>query len=65
MVRSKIPFGKTFYHIENSQSICKANQLTGFYVIQGFTEKHLRADYNIVNKANKSQLNVMFTLKCK
>ena len=40
VVYSEIPFSKNLYHIEAIQLICFANQLTGFYMIQGFTEKY-------------------------
>ena len=46
IVCSAIPFSKNSCHIETSQLICKANQLFGFYMIQVFTERHFRADYN-------------------
>ena len=45
IVRSKIPFCKTSHHIETSQLICFANQLTGFYMTQVFTEGYFRTNY--------------------
>ena len=38
-VCSEIPFSKNSYHIETSQLVCKTTQLTGFYMIQVFTER--------------------------
>ena len=35
------------YHIENSLSICKANQWTGFYMIETSVMKELRTLLNI------------------
>ena len=43
---SDIPFSKTLYHIETSQSICKAIQLNGFYMIRVFTERNFPIDYS-------------------
>ena len=36
----EIPFSQNSYHIETIQLIYFANQLTGFYMIQGFTERY-------------------------
>ena len=44
VVYSEIPFTKNLYHIETIQLICFANQLTGFYMIQGFTEGYFRIE---------------------
>ena len=33
IVYSKIPFSKNLYHMETSQLICKANQMTDFYMM--------------------------------
>ena len=45
VVRSKIPFCKNLYHIETSQLICCANQLSSFYVTQIFTEGYFLTNY--------------------
>ena len=37
---------KILKHIETSQSICFANQLTGFYITQTSTERYLQTDFN-------------------
>ena len=42
----KISFIKTSYHIETNQMICKANQLTDFYMKSVYPEKYFRIDYN-------------------
>ena len=42
---SETPFRKKVYHIETSQSICNANQLTGFYMIRVFSERCFWPDY--------------------
>ena len=41
----KIYFDKILYHIETNQMICKANQLTGFYMKLVCTEGYLQIDY--------------------
>ena len=33
---SEMPFGNSSYHVETSQLICKANWLTGFYMVRVF-----------------------------
>ena len=38
------PFSKNIYHLETSQTICKANQSTGFYMIRYLTERYFRTD---------------------
>ena len=43
---SGILFTKNLYHIEASQFICIAYHLTGFYVLQVFTERYFRTDYS-------------------
>ena len=40
----EIPFSQNSYHIETIQLIYFANQLTGFYMIQGFTERYFRIE---------------------
>ena len=45
IVCSKIPFNKSYYHIETSQLIWKALQLTGFYIIRVFSERCFRIDF--------------------
>ena len=40
----EIPFSKNSYHIETIQLICFANQLTGFYTKQGFTERYFQIE---------------------
>ena len=42
---SEIPFSKKLYHIETSPLICYANQLSGCYMIRGFTERYFQIDY--------------------
>ena len=44
IVCSEIPFSKSSYHIENSESIWKTNQFTAFCMIRVFTERYFRAD---------------------
>ena len=39
-------FSKKSYYVETSQLTCKALQLTGFYMIWGFSERFFRGDYN-------------------
>ena len=41
----EIFFSRAPYHIEANQLVCKANQLTGFYLIWVFTERYFRIDY--------------------
>ena len=45
MFCSKIYFDKILSHIETNQMICKANQLTGFYMKLISTEGYLQIDY--------------------
>ena len=47
---SETPFSKNSYHIETSQPICKANKLTGFYMIQVFTKNDSQTDCTILLK---------------
>ena len=42
---SKIPFSKNSYQIETCQLNCLSNQLTGFYMIRVFIERHFQIDY--------------------
>ena len=44
MFCSKIYFDKILYHIETNQMICKANQLTSFYMKLISTEGYLQID---------------------
>ena len=44
IIYSEIPFNKNSYHIETSQLICKANELTGFYMTPVLTERSFRTD---------------------
>ena len=53
----EIRFNKDLQHIETSQLICIANQLTGFFMTQVSTERHFRT-YN----TDSSQ--VHFSKKC-
>ena len=46
IVCMETPFSKNSYLVETSQMIFNANQLTGFYMIRGFTEKCLQKDYS-------------------
>ena len=45
MLCSKTYFDKTLYHIETNLMICKANQMTDFYMKRICTERYLRIDY--------------------
>ena len=47
-VSSERRFIKDSYYIEISQLTCFANQLTVFYMIQVFTERYFRTDYNLI-----------------
>ena len=38
-VHSERPFSKNLYHIETSQLTCIANQMTGSYKMQPFTDR--------------------------
>ena len=49
-VYSETSFSKNSYHIETSQLICIANQLTSFFMIPVFTEKHFRSDLKLRKK---------------
>ena len=46
IVYSEIPLSKNSYHMETSQLICFANQLTGYYMIQGSTKRYFYTEYN-------------------
>ena len=52
IVYSEITLSKTSYHVETSQSICFANQLTGYYVMQGSTTRYFKQ--NIIFYYNES-----------
>ena len=39
-------FSKKSYYVETSQLTCKALQLTGFYMTQGFSERFFRGHCN-------------------
>ena len=41
----EIPFSKISYHRETNQLTCKALQLTGLYMIRGFSERRFRRDF--------------------
>ena len=43
-------FSKILYHIETSQLIYYANQLTGFYMARVFTESYFQIDYTKFRK---------------
>ena len=43
---SETLFSKKLYLKETSQKSCNANGMTGFYIIQVFTEKFFRMDYS-------------------
>ena len=45
---SGILFTKNLYHIETSRSICIAYQLSSFYILRVFTEKHFGTDYSYI-----------------
>ena len=49
----EISFSKNVYHIETSQLICFVNQLTGFYMMQGFTERYFQTGYSVVKFQGK------------
>ena len=42
----KTSFINTSHHIETNQMICKANQMTGFYMKWVWTERYFRIDHN-------------------
>ena len=42
--QTKIPFRQNLYYIEASLLICNANQWTGFYMKQVFTERCFSTD---------------------
>ena len=44
----EIPFSKNSYHIETNQLICFMLQLTGFYMIRGFTERYFLTNYSYI-----------------
>ena len=44
----EIPFSKNSYSIETNQPISKANKLTGFYMIQVFTERYSQTDCSLL-----------------
>ena len=49
----QIPFGRGLHCVETSQSICKANWLTGFYILQvvaGGISKETRAQFVLIAK---------------
>ena len=43
---SETLFSKKLYLKETSQISCNANRMTGFYIIQAFTERFFRTDYS-------------------
>ena len=43
-----LPFSKKLCYIETSQSICKVDQFTEFYMIKVFTIRYFRTDYTIL-----------------
>ena len=43
---SGILFTKNLYHIETSQFVCIANQLSGFYILRDFTERYFGKGYS-------------------
>ena len=47
-VCSETPFSKNLFHIETSQLICIANQITDFYMIQVFTERYFQTNFSLV-----------------
>ena len=46
MVYSEMPFSKNLYHIDTSQMINYANQLTSFYMVGVLTERYFQIDYS-------------------
>ena len=48
IVCSEIPFSKNSYHIETSQLISKALQLTGFYMMRVCSQQCLPTDFKTV-----------------
>ena len=52
---SEIPFSENRYHIETSQLICNANQLTGFYMMWFFTGRCFRIDFIVGQSLKKFQ----------
>ena len=55
IICSILPSSKFPYHMETSQPICKANQLTGFHATGVFTEKKNSKFKNKQNSTNKQQ----------
>ena len=55
-----LPFSKKLCFIETSQSICKVDQFTEFYMIKVFTKRYFRTDYTILllkpKKADQCQV---------
>ena len=49
-VYSETPYSKKMYHIETSQLICIANQLTFFFKTSVFTEEYFQSDLNLHQK---------------
>ena len=45
-VNSEIPFNKSLYYIETKQSIWNTSQLSGFNMIQVFTERCFPTDFS-------------------
>ena len=45
IICSRILFTKNLYHIEASQFICIANQLSGFQILQDFTGSYFGTDF--------------------
>ena len=48
---SGILFTKKLYHIETSQFICIANELSDFYILRVFTERYFGTDYSHLVRA--------------
>ena len=47
-VCSETHFSKNLFHIETSQLICNANQITDFCIIQVFTKRYFQANFSLV-----------------
>ena len=50
IVCSELPFSKHSHHIETSQLIGFANQLTDSYMIEGLTERYFPTDITLKSK---------------
>ena len=47
------PFSKIMFHIETSQVIWIANQMTGFYMIQVLTGRYFQTNFSLIKHVIK------------